>query len=104
MDKMNTFDNTPLKNAEMTLEDDYDSIDGIINNGSKKDAEEKTYYDEIYKRMKKYIGNVWISDLKYSDDIMINMIELAEKNNFIDGLPKVLINYYKRMKNKNYKK
>ena len=41
MDKMNTFDNTPLKNAEMTLEDDYDSIDGIINNGSKKDAEEK---------------------------------------------------------------
>ena len=70
----------------------------------KKDAEEKTYYDEIYKRMKKYIGNVWISDLKYSDDIMINMIELAEKNNFIDGLPKVLINYYKRMKNKNYKK
>ena len=34
-------DDNPLKNAEMTLEDDYDSIDGIINNGSKKDAEEK---------------------------------------------------------------
>lgn len=34
-------DNNSLKNAEMTLEDDYDSIDGIINNGSKKDAEEE---------------------------------------------------------------
>ena len=34
-------DDNPLKNAEMTLEDDYDSIDGIINNGSKKDAEEE---------------------------------------------------------------
>ncbi|WP_036611737.1 DUF4316 domain-containing protein [Oribacterium sp. P6A1] len=34
-------DDNPLKNAEMTLEDDYDSIDGIINNGSKKDNEEK---------------------------------------------------------------
>ena len=34
------MDDNPLKNAEMTLEDDYDSIDGIINNGSKKDTEE----------------------------------------------------------------
>ena len=25
----------PLKNAEMQMEDDYDSIDGIINNGKK---------------------------------------------------------------------
>lgn len=38
---MNTVDDNPLKNAEMTLEDDYDSIDGIINNGSKKESEEK---------------------------------------------------------------
>lgn len=37
----NPMDNNPLKNAEMTLEDDYDSIDGIINNGSKKDTEEE---------------------------------------------------------------
>ena len=38
---MNTVDDNHLKNAEMTLEDDYDSIDGIINNGSKKESEEK---------------------------------------------------------------
>ncbi len=36
-----TADDNPLKNAEMAMEDDYDSIDGIINNGSKKDEEEE---------------------------------------------------------------
>jgi hypothetical protein len=30
-----------LKNAEMSIEDDYDSIDGIINNGSKEQEQEK---------------------------------------------------------------
>ncbi len=30
-----------LKNAEMQMEDDYNSIDGIINNGSKNDIEEE---------------------------------------------------------------
>ena len=34
-----TFDN-PLKNTEIQVEDDYNTIDGIINNGSKKDMEE----------------------------------------------------------------
>lgn len=36
----------PLKNAEMQMEDDYDSIDGIINNGKKEcnnyDSPDKT--------------------------------------------------------------
>lgn len=31
-----------LKNAEMSVEDDYDSIDGIINNGNKQQEYEKT--------------------------------------------------------------
>ena len=30
----------PLKNADMQVEDDYNTIDGIINNGSKKDMGE----------------------------------------------------------------
>ena len=30
-----------LKNAEMQLEDDYDQIDGIINNGSRKEIVEE---------------------------------------------------------------
>ncbi len=30
-----------LKHAEMLLEDDYDQIDGIINNGSRKEIEEE---------------------------------------------------------------
>jgi hypothetical protein len=31
----------PLKNAEMETEDDYNQIDGFINNGEKKDPEEE---------------------------------------------------------------
>ena len=60
----------------------------------KNDIEEKNYFDEIYKRMKKY-GIVLISDEEYTADIAINMIEIAEMNNSIDGLPKVLIEIYK---------
>ena len=30
------YQNNPLRNAEMSVEDDYDMIDGIINNGPKK--------------------------------------------------------------------
>ena len=30
-----------LKNAEMAIEDDYDMIDGIINNGEKKSVREQ---------------------------------------------------------------
>ena len=29
------FEENYLKNSEMSIEDDYDSIDGIINNGNK---------------------------------------------------------------------
>lgn len=32
---------SPLKNAEMSIEDDYDMIDGIINNGEKKSIREE---------------------------------------------------------------
>ncbi len=39
-------DNNPLKNAEMAMEDDYDSIDGIINNGPKKDIEEESQAEQ----------------------------------------------------------
>lgn len=35
------FEENYLKNAEMSIEDDYDSIDGIINNGSKQEEYDK---------------------------------------------------------------
>lgn len=35
------FDNNPLKNAEMAVEDDYGMIDGLINNGKRDDVDEK---------------------------------------------------------------
>ena len=40
-----------LKNAEMQLEDDYDQIDGIINNGSRKEiVEERNSIKESIKQ------------------------------------------------------
>ena len=35
------FEENYLKNAEMSIEDDYDSIDGIINNGNKQEEYDK---------------------------------------------------------------
>ena len=35
------FEENYLKNAEMSIEDDYDIIDGIINNGNKQQEYEK---------------------------------------------------------------
>lgn len=49
----------PLKNAEMQIEDDYDSIDGIINNGKKEcnncDSPDKTasIKDTIHENLEK---------------------------------------------------
>lgn len=42
----NPLSDNPLKNAEMAMEDDYDSIDGIINNGAKKDPEEAIHAEQ----------------------------------------------------------
>lgn len=36
------FEENYLKNAEMSIEDDYDSIDGIINNGNKQQEYENS--------------------------------------------------------------
>lgn len=44
---VNPMDDNPLKNAEMAMEDDYDSIDGIINNGSKGDIEDALKEEQI---------------------------------------------------------
>lgn len=44
----------PLKNAEMSLEDDYGMIDGIINNGSQEETKEKP---SIHERLAETNGN-----------------------------------------------
>ncbi len=43
-----------LKNAEMQMEDDYNSIDGIINNGSKKDIEEEQQKVSVKEKLHDY--------------------------------------------------
>ena len=53
-----------LKNAEMQLEDDYDQIDGIINNGSRKEIEEET--NSIKERIKQQQEN-FEKELKAKD-------------------------------------
>jgi len=36
-----------LKNAEMAIEDDYNSIDGIVNNGRKEEPEQKSVLEQL---------------------------------------------------------
>lgn len=50
---VNPLDDNPLKNAEMAMEDDYDSIDGVINNGSKneKDADLKEEQQSVIEKI-----------------------------------------------------
>ena len=51
-DKCQTKDNY-LKTAEMSVEDDYNSLDGIINNGPKEDRSERK---SVLEQLKKTVG------------------------------------------------
>jgi hypothetical protein len=103
-EKMKKIQNSPDKFGFKKFDDNSEKNKDNQNwREFKNDAEEKNYFDEIFRRMKVY-GVISISDEEYTSDIAKNMIEIAEKNNSIDGLPKVLIEIYKRMKNEDYKK
>ncbi len=53
----------PLANAEMQMEDDYNMIDGIINNGSKTDKENaKAELTEGIRNMESLADNPFVSD------------------------------------------
>lgn len=53
----------PLLNAEMQMEDDYNMLDGIINNGSKEDIEKaKAELSEGIKNMESLADNPFVSD------------------------------------------
>jgi len=53
----------PLANAEMQLEDDYNMIDGIINNGSKEDIDKaKAELAEGIKNMESLADNPFVSE------------------------------------------
>ena len=53
----------PLANAEMQMEDDYNMIDGIINNGSKADKENaKAELTEGVRNMESLADNPFVSD------------------------------------------
>jgi len=53
----------PLANAEMQMEDDYNMIDGIINNGSKSDKENaKAELAEAIRNMESLADNPFVSD------------------------------------------
>lgn len=53
----------PLANAEMQMEDDYNMIDGIINNGSKADKENaKAELTEAIRNMESLADNPFVSD------------------------------------------
>lgn len=49
----------PMKNAEMQMEDDYDSIDGIINNGKKdKDADDKKCRSSVVEEIRMHTKEI----------------------------------------------
>lgn len=53
----------PLANAEMQMEDDYNMIDGIINNGSKSDKDNaKAELTEAIRNMESLADNPFVSD------------------------------------------
>ena len=53
----------PLLNAEMQMEDDYNMLDGIINNGSKEDIDKaKAELSEGIKNMESLADNPFVSD------------------------------------------
>lgn len=53
----------PLLNAEMQMEDDYNMLDGIINNGSKEDIDKaKAELSEGIKSMESLADNPFVSD------------------------------------------
>ena len=73
-----------LKNAEMSMEDDYNMIDGIINNGSKEELEQnKNQLETEFQNMQKMMESPFVSEnvktsLKADVDRMQN--ELASVN------------------------
>ena len=79
-----TLDSNYLKNAEMAVEDDYNMIDGIINNGSKEELEQnKNQLETEIQNMQKMMEGHFVSEnvktsLKADVDRMQN--ELAAVN------------------------
>ncbi len=72
---VNPLDDNPLKNAEMAVEDDYDSIDGIINNGSKREIE-----DEILEEQKSVMDKIHEHEEKIKQLDQVNEPEKIKKD------------------------
>ncbi|MCM1228362.1 MAG: DUF4316 domain-containing protein [Clostridium sp.] len=62
-----------LKNTEMALEDDYNSIDGIINNGSKeevKNADSSKINPDYYRSLPKESRHIEVMTARQADKVM----------------------------------
>ena len=112
----------PLANAEMQLEDDYNMIDGIINNGSKEDIDKaKAELAEGIKSMESLADNPFVSEevrasaadeltkmkkqlelLSASDEVLVEswldtMVDRGAAEYTQDGVFKVNSDYYKEL-------
>ena len=112
----------PLANAEMQMEDDYNMIDGIINNGSKSDKDNaKAELAEAIRNMESLADNPFVSDevrasaaedlvkmkkqlemLDVSDEVKVDnwlsaMVESGDAVLTDDGGFKINSDYYKEL-------
>ena len=91
-----------LRNAEMAMEDDYNMIDGIINNGNKEEKEEPTalftlkiFDEERYYKCDSLTANEMLHIAANSENPVAEMIKYGEK---IDELQYVEIRQSDRFK------
>ncbi len=98
-----------LKNAEIQLEDDYNSIDGIINNGNRNEIQ--TAAKDIrstVSSLQKLIENPYISEnmkKEAENDIKHLQTDLKKLDTALESLPnkfkKINPDYYKSLENNN---
>ena len=70
-----------LKNAEMSVEDDYDSIDGIINNGNKQQEYDKLKESESEKKSERRTAPLSRNQIKQNaNTIAHNEQQTKDKN------------------------
>ena len=91
-----------LRNAEMAMEDDYNMIDGIINNGNKEEKEEPTalftlkiFDEERYYKCDSLTANEMLHIAANSENPVAEMMKYGEK---IDELQYVEIHQSDRFK------
>ncbi len=81
----------PLASAEMQLEDDYNMIDGIINNGSKEDIDKaKTELADTIKSMESLADNLYVPQ-EMRDNAAAELVKLKKQMELLADSDEVFV-------------